>query len=245
VDEHLDARIERERAHGKRIIATEEANWGWCTPAGRVRRSRRAELFAAPGPLPPERTRVLEIGCGSGTFTGVLAERFPEVAAIDVSDDLLAVARQRHPSVTFVCADAHRTGLPDASFDRIVGCSVLHHLDWARALVEFYRLLAPGGELRFSEPNLVNPQIFVQKNWRWLKERMGDSPDEYAFTRWTILRDLRAAGFVEAAAMPYEFLHPAVPERWIGAVTRIESWLHRTPLRHIAGSLEITARKQS
>jgi ubiquinone/menaquinone biosynthesis C-methylase UbiE len=242
-DRSLDARVERERAHGRRILASEEANWGWNTPAGQVRRARRFELMAASGPAPNDRLRVLEIGCGSGTFTGSLHQAFPRLTAIDVSEPLLEAARTRHPGVTFLQVDAHRTTFPDGSFDLVVGCSVLHHLDWGRALREIHRVLAPGGHIRFSEPNLINPQIYLQKNWSWLKERMGDSPDEYAFSRWTILRDLRAAGFAEAAAEPYEFLHPEVPERWISAVIRLEGWLERTPLRHIAGSLKITATK--
>ena len=140
--------------------------------------------------------------------------------------------------------DAHHLDLADASVDLVVGCSVLHHLDWAQALRECHRVLRPGGTIRFSEPNLLNPQIFLQKNWPWLKRRMGDSPDEYAFTSSRIARDAERAGLVDVVAEPYEFLHPSIPEAVIDRVIRVEHWIERTPLRNIAGSIRITATRR-
>ena len=236
------ARVERERVHGREILHAGESNWCWHTPAGQVRRRRRAELFTGSG---DQSASVLEVGCGTGTFTGDLDRAFGNLTCVDVSEVLLAEARQRHPRVVFVNADIHRTEFPDATFDLIVGCSVLHHLDWGLALSEIFRILKPGGAVRFSEPNLANPQIFLQNNWRWLKERVGDSPDEYAFTAPQIRRDLERTGFVEIVARPYEFLHPSVPAKLVGAVIRFESVIQRTPLRLIGGSIEIRARKLS
>jgi ubiquinone/menaquinone biosynthesis C-methylase UbiE len=233
-------RIERERRHAQRILEFDEAHWGWSSDAGRIRRARRADFLAAD---PSTELAVLEIGCGSGTFTADLARAFPRLVAIDVADTLLEVARSRSPTIDFRVMDAHRMSFANETFDLVVGCSVLHHLDWSEALREVHRVLKPGGRVRFSEPNLWNPQIFVQKNWPWLKRRLGDSPDEYAFTARRITSDLESAGFDDVRAEPYEFLHPSVPPRAIGAVLRLESWLEKTPLSAIAGSLRITARK--
>jgi SAM-dependent methyltransferase len=238
----LAERVARESAHGARVLAAAEAPWGWSTPAGRIRWARRVDFFCRPVrglPAP----RVLEVGCGSGTFTAELSAAFPGLVAIDVSEPLLEAARARHPEVEILRRDAHATGFPAESFDLIVGCSVLHHLDWTVALRELHRVLAPGGTLRFSEPNLLNPQIFVQKSWRWLKERMGDSPDEYAFTRAEICRVFAGVGLTDIRVEPYEFLHPAVPVAWIRPVQRLEALLHRTPLREVGGSLKLEARK--
>ena len=42
---------------------------------------------------------------------------------------------------------------------------------------------------------MLNPLIMLQKNIPWLKERMGDSPDEIAFVRWKLHTTLSEAGF--------------------------------------------------
>lgn len=236
----LDERLQRERTHGRAIIATEEKNWGWNTPAGRIRWQRRADYLCEAAPAA---ARVLEIGAGSGTFTASLSQRYAELAAVDISPDLLEVAAKRAPRAKFACMDAHHLEFPDDTFDAIVGCSVLHHLDWALALRGFIGKLKPGACIRFSEPNLLNPQIFLQKNIPWLKKKLGDSPDEYAFTAARIERDLRAAGYTAISVEPYEFLHPSVPPSWIASVIRVEERLERSVLRHIGGSLRIEARK--
>ena len=141
--------------------------------------------------------------------------------------------------------DAHDLQFSANSFNAVVGCSVLHHLDWSRALKSFFRVLTPNGVIRFSEPNLLNPQIFLQKNIPALKRLAGDSPDEYAFTANRIRHDLAESGYVDVDVKPYEFLHPSVPQRLIPLVMRVEGLLMMTPLHHLGGSLLITGRKPS
>lgn len=238
-----DERLERERLHGLAIIETKERNWGWHTPAGQVRWQRRVDFLK--DALRDSKGSVLEIGAGTGTFTEPLSHAFSDLTAIDISPHLLDVARSRAPLARLHCMDAHDLQFPPDSFHAIVGCSVLHHLDWSRALRSFFRVLAPNGVIRFSEPNLLNPQIFLQKNIPVLKRLAGDSPDEYAFTAGRIKNDLEDSGYVDVEVRPYEFLHPSVPLRLIPLVTRVEHLLMRTLVRHIGGSLLIQARKPS
>ena len=239
----LHNRLERERKHGEVIIATDERNWGWKGEAGQIRWRRRLDYLA--GALPCGKGKVLEIGAGTGTFTETLARLYADLTAIDISPELLAVAARKAPSASLLCMDAHNLEFPDNSFDAIVGCSVLHHLEWPLALACFFRKLKPNGVIRFSEPNLLNPQIFVQKNIPWIKKALGDSPDEYAFSDSRIANDLRNTGYTAIEVVPYEFLHPSTPKTLIPAVVGIEKILERSPLRHIAGSLRIEARKPS
>ena len=239
----LSDRVNREAEHGRVILATDESNWGWSTPAGQIRRQRRADFLTKGFSGLPPRPKVLEVGCGSGTFTTDISQAFDDLVSIDVSEVLLEAARAKCPKVRFEKADIHQTAFKDGSFDLVVGCSVLHHLAWDVALREIGRLLRPGGQLRFSEPNLLNPQIYVQKNWSWLKRRLGDSPDEYAFTPGQIRSSLERAGFEDIAVKPFEFLHPHVPRPLIESVIGLEAWLERTPVRWIAGSIKISAQR--
>lgn len=235
-------RLEREKEHGRWIAAHGEEVWNWSSPAGKLRWCRRVAMFldflAAPG------LSVLEIGCGTGLFTAEIAVRGHRLTAIDISPELIRLARQRVPdgSVTFMVENAYATSFPDARFDAIVGSSCLHHLDIARALPEFYRLLAPGGRIMFTEPNMLNPQIFLQKNIPALKRMTGDSPDETAFVRFALAAGLRRAGFGHVVITPFDFIHPALPSGLLDRVAPLLNRLEKIPLvREIAGSLVITA----
>ncbi len=236
----LAKRLLHEDQHGQVILATDESNWGWNTAAGELRRERREKFLTDVGAMTDD-AAVLEIGCGTGTFTGAISRRFANLTCIDISEALLAVASKKYPNVTFKNEDIHQTHFPDATFDLILGCSVLHHLDWDLALREIRRILKPGGQLRCSEPNLLNPQIYLQKNWGWLKRRLGDSPDEYAFSSGQITRSLIAAGFSPVDVAVFEFLHPSTPRVLISTVTKLEAIISKTLLVNFAGSIKIVA----
>jgi SAM-dependent methyltransferase len=234
------ARLAREIEHGATTTASRQGEFAWGSPAGKIRHDRRARFLVSGL---PRTSTILEIGAGTGFQTTALLAAFDRVVGIDISPDLLAIAKQRAPRASYYVMDAHRPAFSAQSFDAVVGVSVLHHLDWDRALANYHPLLRPGGVIRFSEPNLLNPQIFFQKNISYLKRLAGDTPDEYAFTRWRIASSLRTAGFDEISVRPFEFLHPATPGPLIPCVKAVESVISRTPLVEIAGSLLIQARK--
>lgn len=242
--ETIAGRTEREIAHG-RILVEKGAGevWNWESPAGRVRWARRVAILT--GPIQPH-MRVLEIGCGTGYFTKELAKTGGEIVAIDVSPDLLDAARAAvtDGNVSFENASAHALAYADASFDAVVGSSVLHHLDVDLALPQFFRVLKPGGLFLFTEPNMANPQIALQKNVPFLKRMLGDSPDETAFFRWPLKRKLERLGFAQVEAVPFDFLHPWIPGAVVPVMKPLCDLVERLPLlREIAGSLRIRAVK--
>ena len=51
--------------------------------------------------------QIVDLGCGPGTSTRMLVDRFPgaEITGVDISDSMLAVAAKRAPGASFVCAD--------------------------------------------------------------------------------------------------------------------------------------------
>lgn len=191
--------------------------------------------------------RVLEIGCGTGLFTKELSGTDNAVVAIDISERLILKAKARVSSgnVHFIVGNASETGFKSESFDFIVGCSSLHHLDLYPALKEFFRILKPEGRVLFTEPNMMNPQVALTKNVPSLKRSVGDSPDETAFFRWQMAKKLRYFGFVDVSVEPFDFIHPQMPASLLNVAERLTTLLEKTPLvREFAGSLMIQCRKE-
>lgn len=239
----IDDRLKNEIEHGKKIAVDAGRIWNWESPAGKRRWERRVRMLTShitPG------MNVLEIGCGTGYYTKELEKTGAKITAIDVSPDLLNVARSRVSSknVTFKIDNAYDMSFEDSIFDTVVGISVLHHLEIERALKEIYRVLKPGGTIRFTEPNMLNPQIAIEKNISYIKERMGDSPDETAFFKWEIRKLLQKHGFKDVSVVPFDFLHPAIPKMMVPFFERFGEFVEKMPLvKEIAGALYIEARK--
>jgi ubiquinone/menaquinone biosynthesis C-methylase UbiE len=241
---HFDDRLIHEREHGKFLASTGAGKvWNWESPAGKVRWKRRVEMLSA---VLKEGNEVLELGCGTGYFTKELIKMNIRITAIDISPELLEEARKQVPStnVTFQIQNAYEMDFGNQVFDAIIGSSVLHHLDIRRAVSEMFRVLKPGGIVVFTEPNMMNPQIALQKNITWLKKKQGDSPDETAFFRWKIKLLLQNQGFKEVVVIPFDFLHPAIPQKLIKTITYLGKLAESAPLfKEIAGSLFIKATK--
>ncbi|HZA37564.1 MAG TPA: class I SAM-dependent methyltransferase [Candidatus Baltobacteraceae bacterium] len=240
----MQERIAKEIQHG-RFLAEHGAGeiWNWESPAGKLRWARRVKMLS--GHLKPEMT-VLELGCGTGYFTRELARSGADIVAIDVSPELLEIARTNcsAPNVRFEIQNAYALTYSNATFDSVVGSSVLHHLEIEEAVREIYRVLKPGGTIHFTEPNMLNPQIAIQKNVPWIKRRLGDSPDETAFFRWSLRRLLEQTGYGDVQIDPFDFLHPKTPVPLIDPLNAFGSFLEKTPVvSEFAGSLYIRAVK--
>jgi SAM-dependent methyltransferase len=101
---------------------------------------------------------VLDYGCGNGENSLPLVSRGARVIGLDVSNDLLMLARQRlalhglADRAAFLAASAHEIPLPDASVHAVMGIAILHHLDLDLASREVHRVLEPGGIAVFQEP---------------------------------------------------------------------------------------------
>lgn len=102
-----------------------------------------------------EGQHVLDIGCGTGQLLAALRDRTPPAHSlgVDLSGEMLAVARSRLPSgFPLVASRAEQLPFLDASFDWIVSSSVFHYLhDPKVALAEFRRLLKPNGGLLITD----------------------------------------------------------------------------------------------
>ncbi|MDQ2976728.1 MAG: class I SAM-dependent methyltransferase [Acidobacteriota bacterium] len=100
--------------------------------------------------LPSPCQNVLEIGCGTGVFARRLAERSEHVLALDLSPEMIRIARERSvqfPNIEFEVGDVCNRPLTDQSFDCMVTIATLHHLPFAEILLKMKTALKPGGVL--------------------------------------------------------------------------------------------------
>ncbi|MFH1860000.1 MAG: glycosyltransferase, partial [bacterium] len=242
-------RLYREQEHNRRIAEKAEVVWGESTLAGKKRIERRSSLIIK-GCGIAQGMRVLEIGCGTGEYTLKVAQTGARIFATDISEELLFSAIGKESQMgnvkirtqnSFVLCQAERLPFNDNSFDAVVGNAVLHHLDLPLALQEIKRVLIHKGRFAFTEPNMLNPQNMLIKNIKLLGRLVGESPDETAFFSWKILKQLRAAGFCGTKAVPFDFLHPVVPDGLVGVVSLLGEFMERVcGVKNMAGSLLIT-----
>jgi ubiquinone/menaquinone biosynthesis C-methylase UbiE len=122
--------------------------------------------------------RVLDIGCGTGIVSLILARKGFQVVGIDHSIDMLEIARHKAASlnlsgrITFIQSDIEKISFEDNSFDGITCQGVLHHLrDMRPVLAEAYRVLKPGGHFYISEP--CNPPTFIKLLFLSIQKMLG------------------------------------------------------------------------
>jgi SAM-dependent methyltransferase len=133
------------------------------------------------------RDAALEIGCGPGRLMRPLAEHFTEIHGVDVSDEMIKLAKERlrntpnaHPHVT---SGADLSQFPDDKFDFVYSYAVFQHIP-SRDVVFSYlrearRVLKPGGILR-CQMNGLPPRAKQYDTWSGVRI----PPDEIlAFTR--------------------------------------------------------------
>jgi SAM-dependent methyltransferase len=96
-------------------------------------------------------SRVLDVASGPGAVAAAAAARGATVVGVDLSSEMVAVARGRHPGLSFQEGDAERLPFDDGAFDAIVCNFGLGHFPRPeRAAAEFLRLLAAGGRAALS-----------------------------------------------------------------------------------------------
>lgn len=115
--------------------------------------------------VPANCAQALEVGCGTGAFSRRLAERAQHVVALDLSTEMIRVARarsQHFQNLEYRCADVMAGDLPREAFDCVATIATLHHLPLREALLKLKECVKPGGvllviDLFEPERNLLKP----------------------------------------------------------------------------------------
>jgi SAM-dependent methyltransferase len=181
------SRLERERDFHDREFASNAPRPAdrFYALTGRAFREYEARLMGrAPG-------RVLEYGCGPGSYAFRLTEQGCEVTGIDISPVGVRAAEERakrenRTGCTFRVMNAEKLAFPDDAFDLICGTGILHHLDLQLAFGEVARTLKPDGAAWFLEPLGHNPAVNLYRRLTPAQR----TPDEHPL----LLADLRLAG---------------------------------------------------
>jgi SAM-dependent methyltransferase len=163
--------------------------------------------------------RVIDVGCGCGaTALDMAAHVGPQgsVLGIDISEDMLARARQRVPAavpVTFLHADATTYAFKPASANILVSrFGVMFFAEPARAFANLRSALKPGGRVAFAcwrapklNPFFVVPLMAAYKHVPKLPEVGPDDPGPFSFqSEERVQRILGAAGYRDVTLTPVD-----------------------------------------
>jgi SAM-dependent methyltransferase len=171
------------------------------------------------------RSRVLDVGSGTGGFLAEAHGRVAEAVGVDIAMRWLQVSRRRfrdrgQPDPVLVCAGAEQLPFEDGAFDVVVSTATLEFTrDVDRVLSECARILRPGGRAYLTAVNRYSiapePHVglwavgWLPRGWQAAYVRQRGRGD-FSNVRLFSLRDLDRRAAAHFAAR--DFQPPAVPE---------------------------------
>jgi ubiquinone/menaquinone biosynthesis C-methylase UbiE len=172
----------------------------------------------------------LDVGCGPGALTSVLADRLgaAEVSAFDPSPSFVAACAERHPGVTVRQGRAEAMPFDDARFDCALAQLVLHFVtDPAQAAQEFRRVVRPGGVAAACVWDFAQGMEMLRLFWDAALAVDPEAPDEARTMRFgrqgEIAELLTSAGFQDVAesTLQVESSYAGFDELWAGFLAGI------------------------
>jgi SAM-dependent methyltransferase len=122
------------------------------------------------------RATVLDIGCGDGQISRLLADRGATVVGVDPTWNQITVAHARGGGASFLSAAADGLPFADSSFDAAVACLVFEHIDAVdRAIAEVARVVRTGGRFSF----FLNHPLLQTPGSGWIDDQILDPPEQY------------------------------------------------------------------
>ena len=148
---------------------------------------------------------VLDVACGTGDMVLELLKQGADVTGVDLSEEMLAIAKRKVKSGKWKVADAEQLPFGDASFDAVTcafGVRNFVHLE--QGLNEMLRVLKPGGQLVILElatPDnpLVKPfyNLYTRRIIPWLGSRIAGNREAYTYLPASIERFPKGDAFLE------------------------------------------------
>ena len=148
---------------------------------------------------------VLDVACGTGDMAVSLAERGCTVTGIDLSEEMLAIAKRKVESGKWKVADAENLPFAEGEFDAVTcafGVRNFVHLE--QGLSEMLRVLKPGGrmvilELATPDNLLIRPfyNLYTKHIIPWLGSRIAGNREAYTYLPESIARFPKGEAFLE------------------------------------------------
>ena len=148
--------------------------------------------------------KVLDVACGTGDMAVELLRQGCSVTGVDLSKEMMAIAKQKAPQAEYRLADVERLPFGDASFDAVTcafGVRNFVHLE--QGLHEMLRVLKPGGrmvilELATPDSPLVRPfyNLYTRRIIPWLGQRLAGNRAAYTYLPRSIERFPKGKAFL-------------------------------------------------
>lgn len=119
--------------------------------------------------LLPKNAKVLDVGCGVGVDSGYMTSRGFSVIGLDLSKEMLKLARQKFPQIDFRQQDMRELNFPFNFFDGILAsCSLIHipKKDVHRALKRFHQILKKDGVIYIALQAGKSEEIFIEEPFK-------------------------------------------------------------------------------
>ena len=186
---------------------------------------------------------ILDLGCGTATYTSYLGESFENVIGLDLSHNNIKIAKEVDKKSEYVCGDGLNLPFKERSFDAVFVGQVLHHFpDVKEPLKEINRILKKNGILFNIEPNDWNPMVTLKYRKRVFKKEKSSYERHHALGYIYMKKCLTSTGFLVMNKRGINFTPPKGAGIW-RFIRHVEAYLESSPLNLFGGSLLITARK--
>lgn len=148
---------------------------------------------------------IVDIGCSAGVSTITLATLDFQVTGIDISEGLIAQARelaiQENNSASFLTGDAANLPFENESVDVCFMVGLLHHFpNYMPVIEDIHRILKPGGIIVAIEPNALN--LAYRLSFKLVHLKNGVTSNEFPLSPFRIRREFSAL-FGESSIIPF------------------------------------------
>jgi len=190
---------------------------------------------------------VIDMGCGSGAFTGLLQQRGHKCIGLDLAEGLLRVGRERFPEAGFVAGDVEALPFPADSLSGVLLSGLIHHLpNPSQCAQEVFRVLKPGGHFFAFDPNRLNPFMYLYRDRSSpLYSAKGVTENERPIIAKQVAQVFRGAGFFVKtnyiSGLQYNYVASSFAQRLLPIYNIIDGILFRPKYMRPLSSFVLTS----